>query len=208
VKVNELDASQGPEVPVVSEFPNVFPEELSGMPPDRDIEFVIELMPDTATIYKYPYRIATLELAELKEHIKELVGKGFIHPSSSLWWSPCDFYLKEDDTQRLCMDCCALNKVTVKNKYLLPRIDDLFDQLCGACVFSKINPRSGYHQLKIRECDMPSTTFFSRYALYGYTVMSLRLANAPAYFMYLMDKVFMEYLDKFIMVFIDDILVY
>jgi hypothetical protein len=102
----------------------------------------------------------------------------------------------------------ALNEVTVKNKYPLPRIDDLFDQLRGACVFSKIDLRSGYHQLKIRECDIPKTAFVSRYGLYEYTMMLFGLTNAPAYFMYLMNKVFMEYLDKFVVVFIDDILVY
>jgi hypothetical protein len=106
------------------------------------------------------------------------------------------------------VDYRATNEVTVKNKYPLPRIDDLFDQLHGACVFSKIDLRSGYHQLKIRECDIPKTAFVSRYGLYGYTVLSFGLTNAPAYFMYLMNKVFMEYLDKFVVVFIDDILVY
>jgi hypothetical protein len=106
------------------------------------------------------------------------------------------------------VDYRALNEVTVKNKYPLPRIDDLLDQLRGACVFSKIDLRSGYHQLKVRECDIPKTAFVLRYGLYEFTVMSFRLTNAPAYFMYMMNKVFMEYLDKFIVVFIDDILVY
>jgi hypothetical protein len=148
-KVNELDASQGSEVPVVNEFPDVFPEELPRMPPDQDIEFVIELKPGTSPLYKTPYRMATLELAELKEHIKELLEKGFIRPSSSPWGAPVIFVPKKDGTQRLCVDYHALNEVTVKNKYLLPRIDDLFDQLRGACVFSKIDLRSGYHQLRI-----------------------------------------------------------
>jgi hypothetical protein len=106
------------------------------------------------------------------------------------------------------MDYRALNEVTVKNKYPLPRIEDLFDQLHGACVFSKIDLRSGYHQLKIRECDLPKIAFVSKYGLYEYTVMSFGLTNAPTYFMYLMNKIFMEYLDKFVVVFIDDILVY
>jgi hypothetical protein len=207
-KVNQLDASQGYEVPVVNEFLDVFPEELPGMPPERDIEFVIELKLGTTPIYKTPYRMATPELAELKEHIKELLEKGFIHPSSSPWGAPVIFILKKDGTQRLCVDYCALSEVATKNKYPLPRIDDLFDQLHGACVLSKINLRSGYHQLKIRECDIPNTAFVSRYGLYEYTVMSFGLTNAPAYFMYLMNKVFMEYLDKFVMVFIDDILLY
>jgi hypothetical protein len=139
VKVNQLLSSQGSEMPVVIEFPDVFPEELTGMPPDRDIKFVIELKPGTTPIYKTPYRMATPELAELKEHIKELLEKGFIHPSSSPWGAPEIFVPKKDGTERLCGDCRALNEVTVKNKYPLPRIDDLFDQLCGACVFSKID---------------------------------------------------------------------
>jgi hypothetical protein len=193
VKVNQLDASQGSEVPVVNEFPDVFPEELPGMPHDRDIEFVIELKSGTTPIYKTSYRMATPELAELKEHVKELLEKGFIHPSSSLWGASMIFVPKNDGTQRMCVDYHALNEVTVKNKYLLHRIDDLFDQLCDACVFSKINLQSGYHQLKIREYDIPKTAFVSRYGLYEYTVISFGLTNAPAYFMYLMNKVFMEY---------------
>jgi hypothetical protein len=208
MEVNQLDASQGLEVPVVNEFLNVFPEELPGMPPDRYIKFVIELKSGTSPIYKTPYRMATPELANLKEHIKELLEKGFIHPSSSPRGAPVIFVPKKNGTQRLCMDYRVLNEVTVKNKYLLPRIDDLFNQLRGACVFSKIDLWSGYHQLKIRECDIPNTAFMSRYGLYEYTMMLFGLTNAPTYFMYLMNKVFMEYLDKFVVVFIDDILVY
>jgi hypothetical protein len=152
--------------------------------------------------------MATPELAELKEHIKELLEKGFIRPSSSLWGAPVIFVPKKDGTQRLCVDYHALNEVTNKNKCPLPRIDDQFNQLRGACVFSKINIRWGYHQLKIQECDIPKTAFVSRCGLYEYMVMSFGLTNAPAYFVYLMNKVFMEYLDKFVAVFIDDILVY
>jgi hypothetical protein len=193
-KVNRLDASQGPEV--------------TGMPPNRGIEFVIELMSGTTPIYKSPYRMATSELVELKEHIKELLEKAFIHPTSSPWGAPVIFVLKNDGTQRLCMDYHALNEVTIKNKYPLSRIDNLFNQLCGACVFSKIDLQSGYHQLKIRECDILKTAFILMYGLYEYMVMSFGLTNAPAYFMYLMNKVFMEYLNKFVVVFIDNILVY
>jgi hypothetical protein len=178
-------------VPVVNEFPDVFPEELPGMPLDRDIEFVIDLKPGTAPIYKTPFRITTPELAELKEHIMELLEKGFIYPSSSPWGALVIFVLKKDGTERLCVDYRALNEVTIKNKYLLPKIDDLFDQLCGACVFSKIDLRSGYHQLKVQECDTPKTTFVSRYDLYEFTVMSFGLTNALAYFMYMMNNVFM-----------------
>jgi hypothetical protein len=207
-KVNQLDASQGSDVPVVNEFPDIFSGELPGMSPDRDIELVIELKPGTALIYKTPFRMTTPELAELKEHIRELLEKGFIHPSSSPWGAPVIFVPKKDGIQRLCVDYRAVNEITVKSKYLLPGIDDLFDQLWGACVFSKINLWSGYHQLKVRECDIPKTAFVLRYGLYEFTVMSFGLTNAPAYFMYMMNKVFMEYLDKFIMVFINDILVY
>jgi hypothetical protein len=133
-KVNQLDASQGYEVSVVNEFPDVFPEELADMPPDRDIEFVIELKAGTAPICKTPFRMITPKLDELKEHIKKLLEKGFICSSSSLWGAPMIFVPKKDGTQRLCVDYRALNEVTIKNKYPLPRIDDLFDQLCGVCV--------------------------------------------------------------------------
>jgi hypothetical protein len=208
VKLNQLDASQGPLVLVVNEFPNVFPEELSGMPPDREIKFVIDLVPGTAPIYKRPYRMATKQLAQLKDQIKELLEKGFICPSSSLWGAPVVFVSKKDGTQRMYVDYRALNKVTIRNKYPLPRIDDLFDQLCGACMFSKIDFRSRYHQLKIQEWDIPKTAFILRYGLYEYTVMSFGLINASSYFMYMMNKVFMEYLEKFVVMFINNILVY
>jgi hypothetical protein len=178
------------------------------MPPYRHIDFAIELKPGTTHIYKTPYRMATPELAELKEHIKELVEKGFIHPSSSPWGALVIFVPKKDGTQRLCMNYRALKKVTIKNKYPLPRIGGLFDQLHGVYVFSKIDLQSGYHQLKIRGCDILKTTFILRYGLYEYTLMSFGLTNAPTYFMYLMNKVYMEYLDKFVVVFIIDILVY
>ena len=118
------------------------------------------------------------------------------------------FVDKKDGSQWMCVDYHSLNEVTIKNKYPLPRIDDLFDQLRGAYVFSKIDLRSGYHQLKIRNSDIPKTTFTTRYGLYEYTIMSFGLTNAPAYFMYLMNKVFMEFLDKFVVVFIDDILIF
>jgi hypothetical protein len=148
-KVNQLDASQGSNVLVVNEFPDVFLEELLGVPPDQGIEFVIELKPGTAPIYKTPFRMTTPELAELKEHIKELLEKGFVRPSSSPWGATVIFVPKKDGTQGLWVDYRALNEITVKNKYPLPRIDDLFDQLCGTCVFSKIDLQSGYHQLKV-----------------------------------------------------------
>jgi hypothetical protein len=178
------------------------------MPLDRDIEFIIELLPGMTPIFKRPYRMPINELVELKKQIADLQAKGFIRPSSSPWGAPVLFAEKKDGTQWMCVDYRLLNEVTIKNKYPLPRIEDLFDQMKGASIFSKIDLRSGYHQLKIQESDIPKTTFHTRYGLYEYTVMSFGLTNAPAYFMYLMNKVLMEYLDKFIVVFIDDILIF
>jgi hypothetical protein len=133
-------------IPVVRDYPDVFPDELPGMPPDRDIEFAIELQPGTAPISKRPYRMPPAELAELKKQLQELLDKGFICPSTSLWGCPA-LFVKKDESLRLCVDYRPLNAVTIKNKYPLPRIDVLFDQLVGAKVFSKIDLRSGYHQI-------------------------------------------------------------
>jgi hypothetical protein len=202
VVLNQLDAASTMDVRTVSEFPDVFPEELPGMPPNREIE----LVPVTAPIFKRPYRMAANQLAELKEQLQELLDKGYIRPSASPWGAPVIFVPKKDGTQRMCVDYRSLNEVTIKNKYPLPRIDDLFDQLKGACTFSKIDLRSGYHQLKIRATNIPKTAFITWFGLYEYAVMSFGLTNAPAYFMYLMNKVFMEYLDQFMVVFIDNIL--
>jgi hypothetical protein len=189
-------------------FPDVFPEELPGMPPEREVEFIIDLLPGTAPTFKRPYRMSIEELKELKKQLTELQEAGYIRPSSSPWGAPVLFVQKKDGSQRMCVDYRSLNDVTVKNKYPLPRIEDLFDQMRGARVFSKIDLRSGYHQMKIRPSDIPKTAFFTRYGLYEFTVMSFGLTNAPAYFMNLMNKVFMEYLDRFVVVFIDDILIY
>jgi hypothetical protein len=177
-------------------------------PPDRDIEFIIELIPGTAPIAQRPYRMNPQELIELKKQLDDMLRKGLIRPSASPWGSPIIFVDKWDGTIHLCVDYRKLNDVTIKNKYPLPKIEDLFDQMNGAHVFSKIDLRTGYHQLKVRESDIPKTAFTTRYRLYEYTVMSFGLTNAPAYFMNLMNKVFMEYLDKFVVVFIDDIPVY
>jgi hypothetical protein len=195
-------------IPIVWEYPDVFPNELPGMPPDRDIEFAIELQPGTAPISKIPYRMPPAELVELKKQLQELLDKGFIRPSTSPWGCPALFVKKKDESLRLCVDYRPLNAATVNNKYPLPRIDVLFDELVGAKVFSKIDLRSGYYQIKIRASDIPKTAFSTRYGLYEYLVMSFGLTNAPAYFMYLMNLVFMLELDKFVVVFIDDILVY
>jgi hypothetical protein len=148
------------------------------------------------------------ELAELKVQLNEVLDKGYICPGSSPWGYPALFVKKKDQSLRLCVDYRPLNAVTVKNKYPLPRINILFDQLAGAKVFSKVNLCLSYHQIKIRPEDVPKTAFSTRYGLYEYLVMSFGLTNAPAHFMYLMNSVFMPELDKFVVVFIDDILIY
>jgi hypothetical protein len=141
------------------------------MPPDRDIEFAIELQPGTTPISKRPYRMPPAELAELKKQLQELLDKRFIRPSTSPWGCPALFVKKKDESLRLCIDYRPLNAVTIKNKYPLPRIDVLFDQLVGAKVFSEIDLRSGYHQIKIRASDIPKTVFSTRYGLYEFLVM-------------------------------------
>jgi hypothetical protein len=196
------------DIPIVCEFPDVFPEDLPGLPPERYVEFVIELKPSTAPISRRSYRMPPNELAELKTQLQDLLEKGFIRPSSSPWGCPAIFVKKKDQTIRMCVDYRPLNEVTIKNKYPLPRIDILFDQLTGAWVFSKIDLRSGYHQIRIRPKDIPKTAFTTRYGLFEYLVMSFGLTNAPAHFTYLMNSVFMPELDKFVVVFIDDILIY
>ena len=152
--------------------------------------------------------MAPAELKELKTQLQELVDRGFIRHSISPWGAPVLFVKKKDDTWRLCIDYRQLNKVTIRKKYPLPRIDDLFDQLLGARVFSKIDLRSGYHQLRIRESDISKTAFRTRYGHYEFLVMSFGLTNAPTAFMDLINRVFCPYLDWFVIFFIDDILVY
>ena len=166
------------------------------MPRDRDVEFNIELLPGAAPISISPYRMAPLELKELKTQLQELLDKGFIQPSVSPWGALVLFVKKKDGTMRLCIDYRQLNRIMVKNKYLLPLVDDLFHQLQGAQVFSKIDLRSGYHQLKIAEADIPKTTFRTRYGYYEFLVMPFGLTNAPAVFMALMNKVYLPYLDN------------
>ncbi|KAL0562072.1 hypothetical protein IC582_002522 [Cucumis melo] len=207
VDTREADVSLSSE-PVVRDYPDVFPEELPRLPPHREVEFAIELEPGTVPISRAPYRMAPAELKELKVQLQELLDKGFIRPSVSPWGAPVLFVKKKDGSMRLCIDYRELNKVTVKNRYPLPRIDDLFDQLQGATVFSKIDLRSGYHQLRIKDEDVPKTAFRSRYGHYEFIVMSFGLTNAPAVFMDLMNRVFREFLDTFLIVFIDDILIY
>ncbi|GJS70011.1 putative reverse transcriptase domain-containing protein [Tanacetum coccineum] len=196
------------DVPIVKNFPEVFPEDLPGLPPTRQVEFHIDLVPGAAPVARAPYRLAPSEMKELADQLQELSDKGFIRPSSSPWGAPVLFVKKKDGSLRMCIDYRELNKLTVKNRYPLPRIDDLFDQLQGSSVYSKIDLRSGYHQLKVREEDVSKTAFRTRYGHYEFQVMPFGLTNAPAVFMDLMNRVCKPYLDKFVIVFIDDILIY
>jgi hypothetical protein len=186
----------------------VFPDDLPGMPPKRVIEFKIELQPGTAPIAKAPYKMSPVELKELKIQLQGLPDKGYIRPSISPWGCSALFVEKKDKELSLCVNYRPLNAVTIKNKYPLPRIDILFDQLAGAQVFFKIDLRSDYHKIKIRAEDIAKTDFTTRYGPFEYLVMSFGLTNALAHFMYLMNSIFMPKLDKFDMVFIDDILIY
>ncbi|GJU86069.1 putative reverse transcriptase domain-containing protein [Tanacetum coccineum] len=204
----KADEKKLDDIRVVRDFPEVFPDDLSGLPPVREIEFRIDLIPGASPVVKSPYRLAPSEMLELSNQLKELQEKGFIRPSHSPWGAPVLFVKKKDGAMRMCIDYRELNKLTIKNRYPLPRIDDLFDQLQGACCFSKIDLRSGYHQLRVREEDIPKTAFRTRYGHFEFTVMPFGLTNAPAIFMDLMNRVCKPYLDKFVIVFIDDILIY
>ena len=196
------------KIPVVREFLDVFPEELPGIPHEREVDLAIEILPGTVPMSRALYRMAPMELKELKSQLQELLDKGFIRPSVSPWGAPVLFVKKKDGTLRMCIDYRQINKVTVKNKYPLPRIEDLFDHLKGAGVFSKIDLRSGYYQLRVKEGDVPKIAFRTRYGHYEFLVMPFGLTNAPAEFMDLMNRVFRPYVDQFVVVFIDDILVY
>ncbi|GJV75460.1 reverse transcriptase domain-containing protein [Tanacetum coccineum] len=204
----KADEKKFDDIRVVRDFPEVFPDDLSGLPHVREIEFPIDLIPGASPVVKSPYRLAPSEMLELSNQLKELQEKGFIRPSHSPWGAPVLFVKKKDGAMRMCIDYRELNKLTIKNRYPLPRIDDLFDQLQGACCFSKIDLRSGYHQLRVREEDIPKTAFRTRYGHFEFTVMPFGLTNAPAIFMDLMNRVCKPYLDKFVIVFIDDILIY
>ncbi|GJY15651.1 putative reverse transcriptase domain-containing protein [Tanacetum coccineum] len=196
------------DIPVVREFPEVFPEDLPGLPPVCQVEFQIDLILGAAPVARAPYRLAPSEMQELSNQLQELADRGFIRPSTSPWGAPVLFVKKKDGSFRMCIDYRELNKLTVKNRYPLPRIDDLFDQLQGSSVYSKIDLRSGYHQLRVRDEDIPKTAFRTRYGHYEFQVMPFGLTNAPAVFMDLMNRVCKPYLDKFVIVFIDDILIY
>jgi hypothetical protein len=174
--------------PILREYKYVFLEEVPGLPPRRDIDFSIELIPGVVPMSRAPYRMSTPELVELKLQLKEMLDKGHIRPSVSPWGAPTLFVKKKDGTLRLCIDYKQLNKMTIKNKYPLPRIDDLFDQLRGATIFSKIDLRFGYHQVQIKDEDIHKTTFRMRYGHYEFVVVPFGLTNAPTTFMCLMNN--------------------
>ncbi|GKA75715.1 putative reverse transcriptase domain-containing protein [Tanacetum coccineum] len=191
VMEKKSDKKRLEDIPVVKEFPDVFPENLPGLPPVRQVEFQIDLIPGAAPVARTPYRLAPLEMQELSNQLQELTDRGFIRPSTSPWGAPVLFVKKKDGSFRMCIDYRELNKLTIKNHNdpLYPqRIDDLFDQLQGSSVYSKIDLRSGYHQLRVRNEDIPKTAFRTRYGHYEFQVMPFGLTNAPAIFMDLMNQ--------------------
>ncbi|GJR59867.1 putative reverse transcriptase domain-containing protein [Tanacetum coccineum] len=208
VMKKKSDEKRLEDILVVREFPEVFPEDLPGLPPVRQVEFQIDLIPGAAPVARAPYKLAPLEMQELSDQLQELADQGFIRPCTSPWGTPVLFVKKKDGSFRMCIDYRELNKLTVKNRYPLPRIDDLFDQLQGLSVYLKIDLRSGYHQLGVRYEDIHKTAFRIRYGQYEFQVIPFGLTNAPAVFMDLMNRVCKPYLDKFVIVFIDDIIIY
>ena len=195
------------DIEVVQEFEDIFAP-LKELPPPRSNPFTINLEPEAKPIAKAPYRMAPAELAELKKQLEDLLEKGFIRSSSSPWGAPVLFVKKKDGSMRLCIDYRGINNITIKDKYPLPGIDELLDQLKGASWFSKIDLASGYHQIPIAKSDIMKTAFRTRYGQYEFVVLPFGLTNVHVAFMRLMNEVFHDYLDKFVIIFIDDILVY
>ena len=193
---------------VVCEYVDVFPDELPGLPPQRVVGFGIELHPGISPICMTPHRMAPVELQELRVQLQELLDKGFIRPSTSPWGASVLVAKKRGKVLRLYIGYRQLNKVIIQNRYLLPRSDELFDKLKGARVYFKIDLRTGYHQLRVRETYIPKTAFRTRYGHFEVTVMPFGLTNAPAAFMDLMHRILQPYLDQFVVVFVDDILIY
>ena len=194
---------------VMSEFADVFPEKLpKGLPPKRTKDYSIELVPETKPVKKGLYRMSDIELQEVKEKIQELLEQGFIRPSASPWGSPILFVSKKDGGLRFCIDYRALNKLTVKNCYPLPRIDDLLDCLASAKYYSKIDLMMGYHQVRLSEESIPRTAFRTKYGSFEFLVLPFGLTNAPSFFMTLMNEVFADFIDKFMVIYLDDILIY
>ena len=194
---------------VLRSFRDVFPEALPpGLPPPREVDHAIELEPGALPPSRPTYRMSFQELEELEKQLKEYADNGRIRPSQSLYGAPILFVKKKDGPTRMCTDYRALNKITKKNVYPLPRIDELLDRLQGAKFFTKIDLRQGYHQIRIKEADVEKTAFRTRYGHYEYTVLPFGLTNAPATFMGLMNEVFRPLLDKSVVVYRDHILIY
>ena len=194
---------------MLSEYADVFPSGLPpGLPPQRAIDHAIDVVPGSAPPYKASYRMSPLELQELKKQIEELLAQGHIRPSTSPYGSPVLFVKKKEGTLRMCVDYRALNKITIKNKYPLPRIDELLDRLVGSKYFSKIDLRSGYHQVRVNPIDIPKTAFNCRYGSFEFLVLPFGLCNAPSTFMTLMNNIFQPYLDEFVIVYLDDIMIF
>ena len=190
-------------------FADVFPEELpAGLPPQRHVEHTIPLEPGHKAPAKKLYRMSTYELQELRKQLNELIAKGWIRPSRSPFGAPVLFVAKKDGSLRMCIDFRELNNICVKDHYPLPRTDELLDQLHGAQWFSKLDLRSGYHQVRVANQDIQKTAFMTRYGLYEFTVMPFGLTSAPATFMRLMQDIFVDFLDKGVIIYLDDILVY
>ncbi|KAI3771277.1 hypothetical protein L6452_02438 [Arctium lappa] len=204
----KLEKKNLEDVEVVKEFSDVFPYDFPGLPPDRQVEFKIDLTPGAAPIARVSYRLAPSEMKEMMSQLQDILEKGFVRPSSSPWGAPVLFVKKKDGTMRMCIDYRELNKVIVKNKYPLPRIDDLFGQLQGAGCFSKIDLRLGFHQVKVKGEYIPKTAFRTRYGHYEFLVMPFGLTNSPVVFMDLMNRVCRPFLDRSVIIFIDDILIY
>jgi hypothetical protein len=215
--VRPVDTEIGSDKPVLSaeaskmlsEFKDVFPDELPmGLPPKRLVDHKIELEPGQQPPSRPTYRMSQPEMDELKKQLSELMDKGYIRESKSPYGAPVLFVKKKEGTLRMCVDYRALNKISIKNKYPLPRVDELLDRLSGAKYFSKIDLRSGYWQLRIADEDVPKTAFRTRYGHFEFLVMPFGLTNAPATFMHLMQQIFRKYLDDFVIVFLDDVLIY
>ena len=209
VKLNKVKESENEkESGRLKEFSDVFPKYLVDLPPAKEIDHEIEIFLESESLSKRPYKMSLPEAIELKEKLRQLLEQGFIRPSNSPWGAPILFQKKKDGSLRLCIDDRGLNQVTVKNKYPIPRIDELLDRLHGSKVFTNIDLRSRYYQIRIKDFDIPRTAFNTRYGHYEFTVMSFGLTNAPTTFNRLMQEIFHPYLDEFVLFFFDDILVY
>lgn len=202
-----IKAAMG-ELPIMGDFLKVFPDDFSDLPLECEMEFSIDLVPSTSPVLVAPYRMYASELNELKKQLEELLKKKVVRPSVSPWGVPIMSVKKKDGSMRLCFDYRQTNKVTIKNKYPLPRIDDLMIQLVGACVFSKIDLRSGYHQIRVKPEDIPITTFRMRHGHYEYPVIPFGVSNTLGMFMEYMNLIFHLYLYYFVVIFIDNIMIY